>query len=212
MVPGMSAEAAAPSPRRIVVGMSGSSGAIYGIRLLQVLGQVPDLETHLVMSTAAGQTIAFETDWKPREVEALATKSYKIGDIAAALSSGSFRTEGMIVIPCSVKTVAAIAYGFDDNLLSRAADVTLKEHRRLVVCPRETPLHLGHLRAMTQLAEVGAIVAPLMPAFYGRPSTIAELVDHQVGRLLDLLGIAPPEALSYRWTGGNGREAGPDPR
>jgi flavin prenyltransferase len=195
-------------PRRIVVGMSGSSGAIYGIRLLQVLRDVPDVETHLVMSAAAGQTIAFETDWKPRDVEALATKSYRIGDIAAALSSGSFKTEAMIVVPCSVKTVAAIAYGFDDNLLCRAADVTLKEHRRLIVCPRETPLHLGHLRAMTQLAEIGAIVAPLMPAFYGLPKSIEDLVDHQVGRLLDLLGIAAPEGLGFRWTGGDDRDAG----
>ena len=196
------------TPRRIVVGMSGSSGAIYGIRLLQVLRDIPDVETHLVMSSAAGQTIAFETDWKPRDVEALATRSYRIGDIAAALSSGSFHTDGMIVVPCSVKTVAAIAYGFDDNLLCRAADVTLKEHRRLVVCPRETPLHLGHLRAMTQLAEVGAIVAPLMPAFYGRPKSIEQLVDHQVGRLLDLLGIEPPEGLGFRWNGGDERDSG----
>lgn len=188
------------TPRRIVVGMSGSSGAIFGIRLLEVLKLVPDVETHLVMSSAASQTIALETDWKPRDVEALATVSYKIADIAASLSSGSFRTDGMIVVPCAMKTVAAIAYGYDDNLLSRAADVTLKERRRLIICPRETPLHLGHLRALTQLAEIGAIVAPLMPAFYGRPATIADLVDHQVGRLLDLLGI-DIEGLASRWKG-----------
>ncbi|MEX2548030.1 MAG: UbiX family flavin prenyltransferase [Chloroflexota bacterium] len=188
------------SPRRIVVGMSGSSGAIFGIRLLEVLSRVPELETHLVMSTAAAQTIALETDYKPRDVEALATRSYKIGDIAASLSSGSFRTDGMIVVPCSMKSVAAIAYGYDENLLSRAADVTLKERRRLIVCPRETPLHLGHLRALTQLAEIGAIVAPLMPAFYGRPSSIDDLVDHQVGRLLDLIGVNV-EGLAFRWQG-----------
>jgi 4-hydroxy-3-polyprenylbenzoate decarboxylase len=192
-------------PRRVVVGMSGSSGAIFGIRLLEVLGQVPDLETHLVMSTAAAQTIALETDWKPRDVEALATRSYKIADIAASLSSGSFRTEGMVVVPCSMKTVAAIAYGYDENLLARAADVTLKERRRLIVCPRETPLHLGHLRALTQLAEIGAIIAPLMPAFYGRPATIEDLVDHQVGRLLDLMGIQGADGLAFRWKGANGR-------
>jgi 4-hydroxy-3-polyprenylbenzoate decarboxylase len=180
--------------------MSGSSGAIFGIRLLEVLSQVPDLETHLVLSTAAAQTIALETDYKPRDVEALATRSYRIGDIAASLSSGSFRTDGMIVVPCSMKSVAAIAYGYDENLLSRAADVTLKERRRLIVCPRETPLHLGHLRALTQLAEIGAIVAPLMPAFYGRPSSIDDLVDHQVGRLLDLLGV-DVEGLAFRWRG-----------
>lgn len=197
----MSTEAAREVPRRIVVGMSGSSGAIFGIRLLEVLRDVPEIETHLVMSTAAAQTIALETDWKPRDVEALATKSYKIADIAASLSSGSFRTEGMIVLPCSMKTVAAIAYGYDDNLLSRAADVTLKERRRLIVCPRETPLHLGHLRALTQLAEIGAIVAPLMPGFYGRPSSIQDLIDHQVGRLLDLMGVEAPEGLAFRWKG-----------
>jgi 4-hydroxy-3-polyprenylbenzoate decarboxylase len=189
------------APRRIVVGMSGSSGAIFGIRLLEVLGGMPGIETHLVMSTAAAQTIALETDRKPRDVEALATRSYKIGDIAASLSSGSFRTAGMVIVPCSMKTVAAIAYGYDENLLARAADVTLKEHRRLIVCPRETPLHLGHLRALTQLAEIGAIVAPLMPAFYSKPKTIGDMVDHQVGRLLDLLQIEPPEGLVERWTG-----------
>jgi 4-hydroxy-3-polyprenylbenzoate decarboxylase len=189
--------------KRIVVGMSGSSGAIFGIRLLETLREISDVETHLVMSGAAGQTIALETDYKPREVEQLATKSYKIGDIAASLSSGSFATDGMIVVPCSMKTVAAIAYGYDDNLLSRAADVTLKERRRLIICPRETPLHLGHLRALTQLAEIGAIVAPLMPAFYGRPKSVADLVDHQVGRLLDLLGI-DAEGLAFRWQGAKG--------
>ena len=188
------------APRRFVVGMSGSSGAIFGIRLLEVLSKVPNIETHLVMSTAAAQTTALETDYKPRAVEALATKSYRIGDIAASLSSGSFRTDGMIILPCSMKTVAAIAYGYDENLLARAADVTLKERRRLIVCPRETPLHLGHLRALTQLAEIGAIVAPLMPAFYGRPSTLDDLIDHQVGRLLDLLGV-DMEGLAFRWKG-----------
>jgi flavin prenyltransferase len=190
--------------RRIVVGMSGSSGAIFGIRLLEVLRDVPDVETHLVMTVAAAQTIALETDYKPRDVEQLATRSYKIGDVAASLSSGSFKTEGMIVLPCSMKTVAAIAYSFDENLLIRSADVTLKERRRLIVCPRETPLHLGHLRAMSQLAEMGAIVAPLMPAFYGRPKSIEDLVDHQVGRLLDLLGIEA-EGLAFRWKGAKGQ-------
>jgi 4-hydroxy-3-polyprenylbenzoate decarboxylase len=187
-------------PRRIVVGMSGSSGAIFGIRLLQVLESVDDVETHLVMTAAAAQTIALETDHKPREVEALATQSYRINDIAASLSSGSFRTAGMIIVPSSMKTVAAIAYGYDENLLARAADVTLKERRRLIVCPRETPLHLGHLRALTQLSEIGAIVAPIMPAFYGRPKSIDDLVDHQVGRLLDLLQIEI-EGLAFRWRG-----------
>ena len=193
-------------PRRIVIGMSGSSGAIFGIRLLEVLAGHREIETHLVMTAAAAQTIALETDYKPRDVEALATKVYKIGDIAASLSSGSFKTEGMIVLPCSMKTVAGIAYGYDENLLVRAANVTLKEHRRLIVCPRETPLHLGHLRALTQLAEIGAVVAPLMPAFYGRPQSVADLVDHQVGRLLDLLGV-DVDGLAFRWQGARGAGA-----
>jgi 4-hydroxy-3-polyprenylbenzoate decarboxylase len=180
--------------------MSGSSGVIYGVRLLEVMSGIKDIETHLVMSTAAAQTIALETDHKPRDVEKLATRAYKISDIAAALSSGSFLTEAMVIVPCSMKTVSAVAYGYDENLLARAADVTLKERRRLIVCPRETPLHVGHLRALTQLAEIGATVVPLMPAFYGRPKTIEELIDHQVGRLLDLLGIET-EGLTRRWTG-----------
>ena len=190
--------------RRIVVGMSGASGAIYGIRLLQVLKNTPDVETHFVMTPPAGQTIAMETDFTPRQVAALADVTYKINDIAAALSSGSFPFESMIVVPCSMKTAAAIAWGFDDNLLTRAADVTLKERRRLVVAPRETPLHLGHLRTLTQLAEIGAVVAPLMPGFYSRPETVSELVDHSVGRLLDLLQIEPPAGMLKRWTGPRG--------
>jgi 4-hydroxy-3-polyprenylbenzoate decarboxylase len=190
--------------RRIVVGISGASGVVYGIRLLEVLATVAGVETHLVLSPAAGQTIALETDRTPRDVEALATRHYRYADIAASLSSGSFRTEGMIVLPCSMKTAAAIAWGFDDSLLTRAADVTLKERRRLVVCPRETPLHLGHLRTLTQLAEVGAIVAPVSPAFYGRPTTIDEIVDHQVGRILDLFGLHAPRDIASRWQGPRG--------
>ena len=196
--------------RRIVVGMSGASGAIYGIRLLQVLKNTPDIETHFVMTPPAGQTIAMETDFTPRQVAALADVTYKINDVAAALSSGSYPFESMIVVPCSMKTAAAIAWGFDDNLLTRAADVTLKERRRLVVAPRETPLHLGHLRTLTQLAEVGAIVAPLMPGFYSRPESVADLVDHSVGRLLDLLQIEPPAGLLKRWTGPRHEEEGVD--
>jgi 4-hydroxy-3-polyprenylbenzoate decarboxylase len=187
--------------RRIVVGMAGASGAIYGIRLLQVLKQTPEIETHLVITSAAGQTIALETDFTPRQVAALADMTYKINDIAATLSSGSYPFEAMIVVPCSMKTAAAIAWGFDDNLLTRAADVTLKERRRLVVAPRESPLHLGHLRTLTQLAEIGAIVAPLMPGFYSKPESVADMVDHQVGRLLDLLKVEPPEGLIKRWAG-----------
>jgi flavin prenyltransferase len=182
--------------------MSGSSGAVYGIRLLQALGEIADLESHLIISPAARQTIALETDWKPGDVERLASRTYRHNDIAATLSSGSFLTDAMVVVPCSMRTVAAISWGFDENLLARAADVTLKERRPLIVCPRETPLHLGHLRALTQLAEIGAIVAPLMPAFYLRPRSIEDIVDQMTGRILDLLGIdVVGGGLTRRWTG-----------
>jgi len=182
--------------------MSGASGAIYGIRLLEVLRPLPDVETHLVLSRAARQTITLETDRSPREVEALADVAYRFGDVAAAISSGSFQTAGMVVAPCSMKTLAGIAYSLADNLLVRAADVTLKERRPLVVLARETPLHLGHLRLMTQLAELGAIVMPPMPAFYHRPQTIDDLVNQTVNRVLDLLGISLPADLFARWQGG----------
>lgn len=188
---------------RLVVGMSGASGVIYGIRLLEVLGAVPDVETHLIMSRAARQTIALETDWDPATVEALADVFHKFGDIAAAPSSGSFRLDAMVVVPCSMKTLAAITYSLSDNLLTRAADVTLKERRPLIVVPRETPLHLGHLRAMTQLTEMGAILVPPMPAFYHRPTSVDDIVNQTVGRLLDLLGISPADELFARWGGGD---------
>ena len=190
---------------RLVVGISGSSGVIYGIRLLEVLRGVRDLETHLVMSPAARQTIALETDWKPRDVEELADVTYKFGDIAASISSGSYRIDGMVVIPCSMKTLAGIAHSLSDNLLVRAADVTLKERRRLVIVPRETPLHLGHLRLMVAATEMGAILCPPMPAFYQRPTTIEQLVDHTVMRILDLFEITPPSELSRRWLGARER-------
>ncbi len=186
---------------RLVVGMSGASGAIYGIRLLEVLRELPAVEVHLVVSPAAKQTIALETDWEPGDVEALADVRYRHGDIAAAISSGSYPADAMIVVPCSVRTASAIAYSLDDNLLVRAADVMLKEQRRLVVALRESPLHVGHLRTLTQLAEMGSVVAPLMPGFYGRPQTIDDLVDHTVGRLLDLVGIGVPEGFFSRWQG-----------
>jgi 4-hydroxy-3-polyprenylbenzoate decarboxylase len=186
---------------RLVVGMSGSSGAIYGIRLLEVLHETPGIEVQLVVSPAAKQTIALETDRLPAEIEGLADVLYRHGDIAAAISSGSYPVDGMIVVPCSVRTASAIALSLDDNLLVRAADVTLKERRRLVLAVRESPLHLGHLRTLTQLAEMGAVVAPLMPGFYGRPETIEDLVDHTVGRLLDLIGVAAPEGMVRRWRG-----------
>lgn len=185
---------------RIVVGISGSTGAIYGIRLLQVLAKYPDVETHLVMSNPAKQTIVLETEYTVEQVEALAHQAYRINDIAAALASGSFKTAGMVVIPCSMKTLSAIANSYDDNLLARAADVTLKERRRLVLVARETPLHLGHLRLMAQVTEMGAILAPPMPAFYNKPKTVDDIVNQTIGRVLDLLGIKNEE-LFTRWAG-----------
>jgi len=180
--------------------MSGSTGAIYGIRLLQVLAEHPDVETHLVISQPAKQTIVLETDHTVEQVEALAHRVYRIGNIAASLASGSFNTDGMVVIPCSMKTLSAIANSYNDNLLVRAADVTLKERRRLVLVTRETPLHLGHLRLMTQVTEMGAIVLPPMPAFYHKPKTLDDIVNQTVGHVLDLLGIKH-ESLFERWTG-----------
>jgi 4-hydroxy-3-polyprenylbenzoate decarboxylase len=193
--------------RRLVVGISGASGVIYGIRLLEVLRDVADVETHLVMSAAARQTIVLETDRPVAEVEALADVVYKSGDIAASLSSGSFKTMGMIVVPASMGTLSDVATSSSDNLLARAADVTLKEHRRLILVPRESPLHLGHLRLMVQVAEIGAIVCPPVPAFYQRPQTIGQIIDHTLSRLLDLLEIELPYELSMRWEGPARRSA-----
>lgn len=186
---------------RLIVGISGASGVIYGIRLLQVLRQVPEIETHLVMSSAAGQTIALETDYTAREVQALADHLYRFKDIAASISSGSFRTAGMVVVPCSMKTLAGITLSYSDNLLLRAADVTLKDRRRLVLVTRETPLHLGHLRHMVQVTEMGAIVLPPVPAFYHRPQSLQEIVDQTVNRILDIFEIELAADLFRRWTG-----------
>lgn len=188
--------------KRIIVGLSGASGVIYGIRLLEVIQALPDVEAHLVMSTAAATTIPLETDYAPEEVRALATEEYRFKDIAAAISSGSFPTDGMVILPCSMKTLSAIAYSYSDNLLTRAADVVLKERRKLILCPRETPLHLGHLRAMTLAAELGAYIVPPMPAFYHRPQTVDDIVNQTVNRVLDLLDITLPEDLFRRWQGG----------
>jgi len=188
--------------RRLIVGISGASGVIYGIRLLEVLRPLADVETHLVISTAGALTIGLETDYSLAEVTALADVNYRFGDIAAAISSGSFKTAGMVVLPCSMKTLAGIANSFSDNLLLRAADVMLKDRRRLVIVPRETPLHLGHLRLMIQAVELGAIMVPPLPAFYHRPTTIADIVDQTVNRILDLFDIDLPQDLFTRWGGG----------
>ncbi len=183
--------------RRLVVGISGASGAIYGVRLLEAL-QSLDVETHLILSKAAALTLNLETDFSLSTVQALADVVHPPSDLAASLSSGSFLTTGMIIAPCSVRTMSDIAYGSTDNLLARAADVTLKQRRTLVLMVRETPLHVGHLKTMTRLAEMGAVIMPPVPAFYGRPVTIDDLVDHAVGRALDLFGIEA--GLVRRWT------------
>ena len=188
--------------KKLIVGISGASGVIYGIRLLQLLRDVPDVEAHLILSSAAATTIGLETDLTAEQVMQLADVTYRFKDIAAAVSSGSFRTWGMVVIPCSMKTLAGIANSFSDNLLLRAADVVLKDRRRLVIVPRETPLHLGHLRLMTQVTEMGAILAPPMPAFYHRPASIDDIINQTVNRVLDLLEIDLPHDLFTRWQGG----------
>ena len=176
------------SQRRIVVGISGASGVIYGVRLLQLLRNA-GVETHLVMSKTAEVTFAYETSFKIADVRAMAHTSHAIDDMAASISSGSFRTAGMIIAPCSMRSMSEIASGVTTTLLTRAADVTLKERRRLVLMVRETPLHTGHLRTMTALSEIGAIVAPPVPAFYAKPDSIEAMVDHTVGRVLDMFDI-----------------------
>lgn len=187
--------------KRLIVGVSGASGVIYGIRLLEVLRGVDGVETHLVLSPAARRTVALETDFSVEQVEGLADRVYRPGDLAAAISSGSWRSAGMIIVPCSMKTASGIAHSYSDNLLLRAADVTLKERRRLVLLVRETPLHLGHLRILVQLAEMGAIVMPPVPAFYHRPRTLQAVIDQTVNRVLDLFDIELDRDLFARWTG-----------
>jgi 4-hydroxy-3-polyprenylbenzoate decarboxylase len=187
--------------KRIVVGISGASGVVHGIRLLEVLEKVDGVEVHLIVSNAGKRTISLETDRTVEEVEGLADRCYRVGDIAAAVASGSFRTAAMVVVPCSMKTLSGIANSYADNLLIRAAEVTLKDRRPLVLVPRETPLHLGHLRLLVKVAEMGAVVMPPMPAFYHRPETVGEIVDQTVNRILDVLGIELEEDLFPRWTG-----------
>src|ERR1700691_3948463 len=174
--------------QRLVVGISGASGVIYGVRLLELLRAHP-VETHLVMTRAAEVTIAHETTLKIAQVQALAHQCHAIADIAASISSGSFKTMGMIIAPCSIRSMSEIASGVTSSLLTRAADVTLKERRRLILMVRETPLHLGHLRTMAQLAEMGAVIAPPVPAFYAKPQSIDEMIDHSLGRVLDQFGL-----------------------
>lgn len=187
--------------KRLIIGISGASGAIYGVRMLEVLQSVPDVETHLVMSLAARQTLSLETDLSLRDVQALADVVHDARDIAASISSGSFKTAGMAILPCSIKTLSGIVNSYTDGLLTRAADVVLKERRPLVLCVRETPLHLGHLRLMTQAAEIGAVIMPPVPAFYHRPQTLDDVINQTVNRVLDQFDIALPDDLFTRWSG-----------
>jgi 4-hydroxy-3-polyprenylbenzoate decarboxylase len=188
--------------QRLIVGITGASGVRYGVRLLEILRDLP-VESHLVLSKAAELTLAYETDLKVAEVKALADVVYPVGDVGAAISSGSFQTLGMVIAPCSVRSLSEIATGVTSNLLTRAADVVLKERRRLVLMLRETPLHTGHLRSMLALSEMGAIIAPPVPGFYAKPESIEAMVDHTVGRVLDLFGL--DAGTVKRW----GEDAGP---
>jgi 4-hydroxy-3-polyprenylbenzoate decarboxylase len=192
---------------RLVVGITGASGSIYGIRLLEVLRTTTDIELHLVVSVAGRRTLIEETDYRVADVEALAHHRYDVKDIGAALASGSFRTAGMVIAPCSIKTAAAIAACYADTLLTRAADVTLKEGRPLILLVRETPLHLGHLRVLTSLAEMGAVVLPPMPAFYNRPKELDDIINHTVARVLDRLQL--PQTLVGEWRGTSPRAPRP---
>ncbi len=187
----------------LVVGLSGSSGLPYGIRLLEVLRNLGTREVHLVLTDAAKLNISVETDWRVKDVEALADVVHNVMNISASIASGSFRTEGMIVAPCSIRTLSAITHALADNLLVRAADVTLKERRRLLLMPREAPLHTGHCKLLYEASRLGIIIFPPMPTFYGRPRTIDDMVNTTVGRVLDLFGI--DAGLVKRWTGVEGK-------
>ncbi|MCK4274417.1 MAG: UbiX family flavin prenyltransferase [Dehalococcoidales bacterium] len=188
----------------LIIGITGASGAIYGIRLLEVLSSNKEVETHLIISEVGEEIIRHETDWGLEQVRALADVCYDINDIGARLSSGSFKRDGMVIAPCSMKTLSALANSYTDNLITRAADIALKERKRLVLLARETPLHLGHLRNMVKLTEMGAIVFPPIPAFYHKPETIRDLVDHTVGKVLDVFDIK--HDLFKRWEGLNSED------
>lgn len=193
---------------RFVVAMSGASGAIYGIRILQALQSIPNVESHLVISSAARKTIAQETDWDIKDVTALANVVYENNEVGAAIASGSFAARGMVIIPCSIKTLSSVANSYNADLITRAADVTLKEGRRLILVVRETPFHLGHLRLMTQATEMGAVIFPPLPAFYARPRTLDDMINFSVGRILSRLGI--DNNLFSQWMGLN--QATPEPQ
>ena len=188
-----------PARKRIVVAISGASGAVYGVRLLQMLAELDEVETHLTVSAAGLLNLQQELGMNREQLERLAHVSHPVHDVGAAIASGSFRSEGMVVAPCSMRTLAAIAHGLSDNLITRCADVTLKERRRLILMVRESPLNLAHLRNMTSVTEMGGIVFPPVPGFYHRPQTIAQMVDQTVSRVIDLLGL--PQTEAPRWSG-----------
>lgn len=185
--------------KRLIVALTGASGALYGVRLLEQLHRNDGIETHLMISDAAALNLHHELDVKRKDIEALASHVHSVRDIGACVASGSFRADGMVIVPCSMKTLASVAHGLCDNLITRAADVMLKERRRLVLMVRETPFNLAHLRNMTAVTEMGGIVFPPLPALYQRPQSIVEMVDHTVGRVLDLLGIE--QTLAPEWMG-----------
>ena len=186
-------------PKRVIVAISGASGAVYGVRLLQVLAALGNVQTHLTVSDAGFLNLQQELDMGPADITTLADVVHPVRDVGAAIASGSFQCDGMVVAPCSMRTLASVAHGMSDNLIARAADVMLKERRRLILMVRETPLNLAHLRNMTSVTEMGGIVFPPVPSFYHRPQSIADLVDHTVSRVVDLLGF--PQVHAPRWGG-----------
>ncbi|MES2105657.1 MAG: UbiX family flavin prenyltransferase [Pseudomonadota bacterium] len=185
--------------KRLVVAITGATGVVYGVRLLQALRDIPGYQTHLLISEAGVLNLHQEMDLKRKDVEALASVVHNVRDVGASIASGSFQSDGMIIAPCSMKTLAAVAHGLSDNLITRAADVVLKERRRLVLMVRETPFNLAHLRNMTAVTEMGGIIFPPLPGFYHRPTSIEQMVDHTIGRVLDLFSV--PHSLAPRWNG-----------
>ncbi|AMP16899.1 UbiX family flavin prenyltransferase [Collimonas pratensis] len=195
----VSASPSQPPPRRLIVAITGATGVVYGVRLLQLLRELPGIESHLMISDAGVLNLHQELEMRRKQVEALADVVHSVRDVGASIASGSFQSDGMIVAPCSMKTLASVAHGLSDNLIARAADVVLKERRRLVLMVRETPFNLAHLRNMTSVTEMGGIIFPPLPGFYHRPQSIAEMVDHTLGRVLDLFAIE--HTLTPRWSG-----------
>ncbi|MFZ6863003.1 UbiX family flavin prenyltransferase [Undibacterium sp. Ji67W] len=187
------------TPKRLIIAITGATGSVYGVRLLEVLRDLPEVETHLLISEAGVLNLHQEMDFKRKDVEALADVVHNVRDVGASIASGSFLSDGMIIAPCSMKTLASVAHGMSDNLITRAADVVLKERRRLILMVRETPFNLAHLRNMTAVTEMGGIIFPPLPGFYQRPQSIAEMVDHTVGRVLDMFAV--PHQLTPRWHG-----------